>query len=175
MMDEKIICEFDVDDCSRDVKEKVSSMVEEFCKHINEYIKRSNSATEYYYITSTGLIENIGCNSLLYDSCCKSGNIFTTKKEAEFELESIKVVYELKNFAREHNYFVDDNRYYIAYDFTSDDPAEDRLYIDSSSFSVPANTIVFSSENIANAAINKIGKDRILKHMFCIEGKIAND
>ena len=95
------------------------------------------------------------------------GNIFKTKKEAEFEKERCKIHQELKLFAEEHNeYEIDWNdfeqpKHYLVYDFDFKQVNHFIIFARKSH-----NTIYFTSEKVAKNAINHIGADKLKKYYF---------
>ena len=126
----------------------------------------------YYYYNDTGHI---------YESCydgdstdknrLEFGNCFKTKEEAEHMVEKLKVINELKKFALENNEAEIDwnnlsqKKYVIIYD-----PENQNLdvYCYWRTQYIPFN-IHFTSEKIAQKAIETIGVDRIKKYYFDIE------
>lgn len=99
------------------------------------------------------------------------GNCFQTKEKAEFAVERLKVIAELKRFAQEHNEKEIDWRdysqckYYIYCEYH-----EHVEYIDVGCVKeCKSNDIYFTSEEIAQQAIEAIGKDRIKKYYFEVE------
>lgn len=94
------------------------------------------------------------------------GNIFFTKKEAEFAREKRKVEVGLKRYAKEHNdEKTTDNCHVVMNTGTKE--------IDISSYWVlqVAGATCFSNREIANDAIEAVGKDRILKYIFGVESE----
>lgn len=95
-------------------------------------------------------------------------NCFKTKEEAEFRLEQIKVYYELKNFADENNDKInwDDGsiKYHIYIDKTYN-----CIHVDQAAFTQSIGQIYFSSREIAQQAIEKVGADRIRMYLFGVK------
>lgn len=94
------------------------------------------------------------------------GNIFFTEEEAEFAREKRKVEVELEQYAKEHNNEkITDNCHVVMNTGTKE--------IDISSYWVlqVAGATCFSNREIANDAIEAIGKDRILKYIFDVESE----
>lgn len=89
------------------------------------------------------------------------GNVFKTKEEAEFEVERLKVLAELKQFSRKFKYGL--ANYYIDYDYINDIITYMLCYTDF----IP--TICFESKDVLKKAIEEVGEDRIKKYLFCIE------
>lgn len=126
----------------------------------------------YYYYNDTGHI---------YESCydgdstdknrLEFGNCFKTKEEAEHMVEKLKVINELKKFALENNEAEIDwnnlsqKKYVIIYDPENQNVD---VYCYWRTQYIPFN-IHFTSEKIAQKAIETIGMDRIKKYYFDIE------
>lgn len=93
------------------------------------------------------------------------GNIFETKEQAEFALEKQKVYMELKRYALEHNEFKldwndkDQCKWCIGFECGT------LCFYDYYILQYP-NQIYFTSEEIAQNAIDEIGEDRIKKYLF---------
>lgn len=90
-------------------------------------------------------------------------------REAIFELERLKVIAELKRFAKEHNEplnwnALDEFKYCITFN------VERRSIYYEGVILVKRNDIYFSSEKLARQAVAKIGEDRIKKYYLGIGG-----
>jgi len=116
----------------------------------------------YWYIGSNGSICNnfytgIGIDKRRLDF----GNCFKTKEDTEFKLEQLKVLRELEQLADDDQPWNGrHDHYYIYYD-TEDNGIKiscDSYYIITSYY--------FKSEKSALAAIDSIGKDRLMKYYF---------
>ncbi|MBA5746564.1 hypothetical protein ACUW9Z_000906 [Aerococcus sp. 150760007-1] len=90
------------------------------------------------------------------------GNIFKTKKQAEFAVEKLKVEAELQKFSRPFESM--EGNFCMVFD-TSDGSID----FWSMSYSKVQGTIYFESTVMANEAINAIGEDRIKKYIFGVE------
>ena len=126
----------------------------------------------YYYYNDTGHI---------YESCydgdstdknrLEFGNCFKTKEEAEHMVEKLKVINELKKFALENNEAEIDwnnlsqKKYVIIYDPENQNVD---VYCYWRTQYIPFN-IHFTSEKIAQKAIETIGEDRIKKYYFDVK------
>ena len=126
----------------------------------------------YYYYNDTGHI---------YESCydgdstdknrLEFGNCFKTKEEAEHMVEKLKVINELKKFALENNEAEIDwnnlsqKKYVIIYDPENQNVD---VYCYWRTQYIPFN-IHFTSEKIAQKAIETIGEDRIRRYYFDVE------
>lgn len=122
---------------------------------------------KYYYVRSDGEVLHG-----YYEKCCSFdcsiysiGNCFRTEEEAKFVAEKIKVIAELKRFAKENNekmdwYNPDQNKYFIYYNYRDDEISIDfnKLF--------KRETLYFSSNIIAKEAIETIGEERLKKYYF---------
>lgn len=126
----------------------------------------------YYYINSNGDIKFSYYNTRSIDKRC-IGNFFKTDEEADHMVEKLKIIRELQDFALENN---DKNvdwrdkctsKYFITYDFYDEE-------ISTASYTfrnfLPFN-IFFTSKEIAQKAITKIGKERLERYYFDIKEK----
>lgn len=96
------------------------------------------------------------------------GNVYKTREEAEFAVEKLKVIAELKRYAEWYNDKIDwkdDNscKFDIFYDYGTGE------MIIFSYNSVQHNSIYFSSKEIAENAIKEIGVERIKKYYLEVE------
>lgn len=87
------------------------------------------------------------------------GNIFKTREEAEFELERLKVIAKMKQYA---DYTIK-NGYYIAYLI---DNKELRIGYDDN-FKIA--DILFHSREEADRCINEVGAENIIKYYFRVK------
>ena len=120
----------------------------------------------YYCITSDGEIVsntwNEGCYDLLRFTI---GNCFETREEAEFVVERLKVIAELKEFAEPDGSPWDSNagQFNIIYNHNEIDVCvEHWTYIQTDS-------IYFKSRERALEAIKAVGKDRIKKYYLRVK------
>lgn len=93
------------------------------------------------------------------------GNAFHTKEEAEFALEKLKVIRELKQFAEPKNAVWDFGEYHhvIYYDCTN-------MVIDYNYSIINKYVdITFATEEMARKAVEAVGEDRIKKYYFGVE------
>ena len=93
------------------------------------------------------------------------GNAFHTKKEAEFALEKLKVIHELKQFAEPKNAVWNFNKYHhiFYYDYTSNE-------IDYSCSSIMKfSDTTFATGEMARKAVEAVGEDRIKKYYLEVE------
>ena len=147
-------------------------------KQIKEYLGiketkrwKPKSGENYWYIMHCGTVATTHWSDYcdLDAEFFAMNNCFKTKEEAEFALEKIKVYLELKNFADENNDSIDWNderqrKYTIYYDYS--DPG---LAITDYHHMAHIGTIYFSSVELAQKALKKIGEKRIEKYLFGVE------
>lgn len=159
-------------------KEKILQEIEETKKHLEELERlakeeerkgtwRPEQNEKYYYIDSSVGIEyhcnrNDNIDEWLYDI----GNYFRTTEEAEFEVERLKVIQELKQFAYD---FSDkdwkngtSDKYIMMYDVESDKIITDHWY------TLKHFGLHFESSEDIKDAIKSVGEDRIKKYYFRI-------
>lgn len=124
----------------------------------------------YYFLTSYGDVGDTPFMSYDKDQIrLSTGNCFKTEEEAKFRLEQMKVYNELKNFADDNNEEIDwekidIEKYYITYDCKNN--KLDNCYI----FTFQRiGEIYFSSQELVEQAIEKVGADRIKKYLFGVE------
>lgn len=125
---------------------------------------------ERYYFINHGANECIDYydwdNDSLDDNLYSIGNCFRTQEEAEFALEKQKVHTELKRFALEHNETEidwndsDQKKYYLMYDYY-----ENRIFTSYNKFTKTP-IVYFTSKEIAEQAVEAIGKERLKKYYF---------
>lgn len=130
----------------------------------------------YWFIGSDGQINNCGwANDHIDWGSYSMGNCFRTKEEATFAREKQKIKVELQRFADEHN---DPNKedwdeVGIHYDIVLEYKNRYKKALNTQ----PAFTfkgmdcVYFTSKEIADVAVQTIGKERILKYMFDIESE----
>lgn len=124
---------------------------------------------KFYSIIGTGEVTTCTCYKCDdYRERHSIGNCFRTKEEAEFAVERLKVIAELRRFAEEHDepilWSSDSSvmKYSIIYDHYCD------WVVAKCTHTMQEATIYFSSLEIANAAIEAIGEDRLKKYYFCL-------
>lgn len=160
--------------------EKLSIMIylcsdtsqEEILKILRNYkIKFPNLGDTYWRINERGYVvdDRWSCAQRDYKafSC---GNCFTSEASALYTLKALKVYYNLKHFAEVNNTEEIDwtneysSKFCITYDYHNNN-----LFIDDMQTVKYPNTVYFTSEKIAENAINEIGEDNIKKYLFGIE------
>lgn len=127
---------------------------------------------QYFYIRSTGIVDYNNCDNDKVDKLFQSfGNCFQTEEQAEFMAEKLRVIHELEKFAFENNEEEIDwndskqGKYYLYFDYTDMSIVIDSYYVcQDTPFAV-----YFTSNEIAEKAIETIGEERIKKYYFGVE------
>ena len=124
----------------------------------------------YYFIDSAGTV----CQSFWEDDGVDRerlslGNCFETREEAEFKVERLRVLHEMKQFAEPKDYKWDsfNEHYYIYYHFS--DLYDNNAVLIGNVNSCKSDEIYFTSEENAKACIEAVGEDRIKKYYLRVE------
>ena len=132
---------------------------------------KPNHKETYYFIRSDGDI-----SSAFWSNYCDvdadtfaMGNCFKTKEDAELALKKHAVYQELKQFADENNEPIDwknerQKKYAIYYDYSNSG-----LAITDYHHMMHIGTIYFSSVELAQRALTKVGEKKIEKYLFGVE------
>lgn len=142
------------------------SLVEKANKTVNK-VWKPEVEEKFYTLFGDGSINELTWYSDVYSiKRYEIGNCFKTKDEAKFALEKLKVITELKRYALEHN----------EKEIDWNDEVQDKfgLYFYHQSKKILINTytscqttfIYFTSKEIAQAAIEAIGEERLKKYYF---------
>lgn len=128
---------------------------------------------KYYFGYSDGSVSHDifhHCNvtgTYVHENRYALGNCFKTREKAEFALERQKVIMELKRFALEHNEKDIDwndrcqNKHSLYFNHD-----KNRTCISACTYFQYAQCIYYTSIEIARAAIQEIGEERIKKYYF---------
>lgn len=115
----------------------------------------------YYLVSDTGSV----AYTIWYNSNCDLlrfaiGNVFKTKEEVEFEIERLKVIAELKEFAEpdDRQWNNHDCHWAIRYKHNISEMCIEQWTL------FHTNLIYFESREKAEEAINAVGEDRIKKY-----------
>lgn len=149
----------------KELEEQVKQIQEEIqtLKNMNK-VWKPEVGEEFWTICTNGFIYNSTWNDTEHDkNSYLVGNCYRTREEAEQALEIKKIDTELRRYALEHNENLDwedtrHDKYYIGH--LTDDKELDIDWVDT--FKSP-NQIYFTSREIALAAIEAIGRDRVEK------------
>ena len=153
-----------------DVPEGMAEKIAEDIKvALEEYKKKQiwpQEGDKYYHLGYDGNVTWDRYNDDFVDkNRFRLGNMFKTKEEAEFKLEQLRVLHELGQLADDDKIDAYKNYHYmLIYDF--DKSAVKICDIVCANFMY--GTHYFKSKESAQAAINKIGEDRLKKYYFCI-------
>ena len=94
------------------------------------------------------------------------------KKKLELQEKKQKIKTELQRFADEHNdpdqeeWDGENEHYRIGYDIDADD------FITTSGWNIIRDDIYFTSKEIAEDAVNKVGAKRIMKYLFDVDCEV---
>ena len=116
---------------------------------------------KYYCLDNAGNINYIDWHENAYNLFQReSGNVFLTKEEAEFELERKKCESIMLKYGRRTFKYGKLNYFIVIFD--------ERMIIESSfNFQIIyQGTIYFDTEELAQKAIDEIGKERLKKYVF---------
>ena len=164
----------DLEGLSKEEREQLLGLVEKAKKP--KKIWKPKYGDWYWSIRTDGQVYNCKWENDHIDLGRYSmGNCFRTKEEAEFAREKQKIKTELQRFADEHNdpEKLEWDEVGIHYDIVLEYKNGYKKALNTQ----PAFTfrgmdcVYFTSKKIADAAIETIGKERILKYMFDIETK----
>lgn len=130
-------------------------------------VKKPEDGQEYFFINSHGWVEcDTWRDTAVDNKRWEFGNVFLIREKALFDVEKRKVEVELERYAKEHNdEKTTDNCHVVMNTGTKE--------IDISSYWVlqVAGATCFSNREIANDAIEAVGKERILKYIFGVESE----
>ena len=152
-----------------DVPEELAKKIgEEIKAALDEYRKKQvwpQDGDEYYCIQGSGKIaSSIFHHYSEYDvQALNLGNCFRTNEEVKFKREQLKVFHELEQLADDDQPW-DGNlpHFYIQYDYRDGWIETDYTY------GIKNNMFYFQTREAAQAAIDKIGEERLKKYYFCI-------
>ena len=114
---------------------------------------------KYYFSGSYGLIYTGHFGETYSESRLSIGNYFKSEEEAEFEVERLKVLAEMKKFAESEDRKWDgfNEHWYPYYEF------EDGFIMYNYKLTSKSNDIYFESAEKAQECVKTIGEDRIRK------------
>ena len=124
----------------------------------------------YYFLTSYGYVmKTVWVNTDADNEKLSIGNAFLTEEDAEFARERLKVIAELKKYAKE---FSDEDwarntcvqKYYIYYDWSTG-----KLFANYNYEVSCGNQLLFESGEKAQEAIAAVGEERIKKYYFGVK------
>lgn len=142
-------------------------------KKIQEEIEKTKQAEwpqdgdDYWFIDGEGDIQNDTMYGMVADEERKSiGNTFRTKEEAEFEVERLKVIAELKKFAMSREEVEEARHANEVIYIILTESNEISTLID---YSFRCATMHFKDKCTAHNAVRAVGEDRVKKYYFGVE------
>lgn len=153
------------DNLTAEERAELLKLVEKANKPKSKAWKPENGE-EYYYIGNDGIVWKDSYGFIIKYAI---GNVFKTKEEAQNAVERLKIRAELQRYADEHNKPIDwenhnTDKWYICFDY------DDRRFVYMwKSFTRNCFQIYFTSEEIARAAVQAVGEERIKKYLFEVE------
>ena len=141
------------------LKQRISEL-EEQVKQEKEFPQYGKN---YWYVDDDAEVTDSEWDGGDWDQVRMSvGNVFKTKEQAEFVVEKLKVEAELRKFSRPFKY--GDWNFEIIWN-----NHENNIELDWSGYVVRQSVIYFESGEIAEKAIEAVGKERIKKYIFGVE------
>lgn len=148
----------------KELDEKLASLKEEMMQKFeaekeDEFPKIGDY---YWFICSDNSLGYIDWeNSYIDKGRLALGNVFLTEEEAEFELERLKVIAELKKYAepKDRGWGSDAVKHWFIYYGR----VKQKIEYDCN-FLVSRNNIYFESKEIAEQAVEAVGEDRLKKY-----------
>lgn len=123
----------------------------------------------YYFLTSYGYVmKTVWVNTDADNEKLSIGNAFLTEEDAEFAKERLKLIAELKRYAKEFSDEEWRNGNTAKYLFYRSFP-DNRIYI-TSTYSAHYPCLYFESMEKAKQAFNAVGEERIKKYYFGVKG-----
>ncbi len=122
---------------------------------------------KYFYVASNGQIFREAWFDTDTDEARYAiGNYFKMEEEAEFMVEKLKVIAELRRFTSKEHWSTNKSQFelYVEHPDT-DDGIQCELNINTWSY-VQGSELRFDTERDAQNAINEVGEKRILKYYF---------
>lgn len=161
-----------MENLSQEERSTLLSLIEKANKPKSKIWKPEDNE-KYYYGYSDGSVShdifhhyNV-TGAYVHENRYAIGNCFKTREEAKFAIERLKVIADLKRFALEHNEGEIDwsnrcqNKHFLYFNHD-----KNRTCISACTYSQYAQCIYYTSIEIARAAIQEIGEERIKKYYF---------
>lgn len=150
-----------------DISEEQKSMLDSILSQNGSVIKEVTSwpsiGDKYFFISDHGCVMLDTNNGWLVDNARRTmGNMFKTQEEAEFELERLKVLNQLKSLSDDdQEWNTTNSHYHIVYD-----TYRNEFNVFPYSFIKLLHEYWFKSEKSAKAAIKTIGEDKLKEYVF---------
>ena len=121
---------------------------------------------KYWFIVHNGnIVWDYYYNAPEDEDLKKIGNFFKTEEEAKETLEYLKVLHELNELSDDDKTWDGENKHWqIDYD-----TFEDKIDISAMLYNISGGAYYFKSKESAQAAVEKIGEERLKKYYFFIE------
>lgn len=154
-----------IDDISSKAKQDIEEVIKAYEEELNSQDGGHWIPAEeerYWWIDTEGYVDWTEWHGCTDDEGRLSiGNVFKTEKEAEFEVERLKILAIMKKYSRP--FIQGERNYYIEINHKHDS-------IEVSSFSIYDYGVpYFESEETAQKVIDEIGEDRLKKYYFRVE------
>lgn len=154
-----------IDDISSKAKQDIDEVIKAYEEELNSLDGDHWIPAEeerYWWIDEEGYVDWAAwCGYTDDERRLSIGNVFKTEKEAEFEVERLKILAIMKKYSRP----IDKNKEnWIMY--YCEDMRKIKYY---TTRNYNCGTPCFESEEIAQKVINEIGEDRLKKYYFRVE------
>lgn len=169
MRDFKMMSKTDIE---RIVDEKLAEMRKQMIEELQGQVEsedrlktiwdlNARDGEKYYRLYGDGRIYRLSFDSYIDEDIRDIGNAFLTEEEAEFELERKKIETTMRKYSRPFK--CSENNYYIEYDHIVKHINIDFLH--TYNWGVP----YFESEEVAQMAVDEIGRDRLVEYWFRVQ------
>lgn len=154
-----------MENLSTEERTQLLALIEKANKPQESGLWKPEKHEEYYFIYADGDIAEVKNEDCTADrKIFALGNYFRTKEEAEFMVERLKVLHELRELAGGYKFQLDEDNYFLFYDFI-----EGKIGTIFNCCSTYGTEILFPTQETAQNAIGAIGEYRLKKYYFCIE------
>lgn len=152
-----------------DISSKAKQDIEEAIKAYEEELNSQDGGhwipaeeERYWWIDTEGYVDWTEWHGCTDDEGRLSiGNVFKTEKEAEFEVERLKILTIMRKYSSPFVY--DKTNYFLVYYHDSKTIGIDYYW------SIDSGCPYFETKEIAHQVINEIGEDRLKKYWFGLE------
>ena len=164
--------EVNFNNLTKEEQEQLNALVEKANKPKSKVWKPEIGERFYYIMSNDTTIDYFAWRGDATDEAHYTiGNCFKTREEAEFALERLKVIAEMKRYIAEHDDVkldwndCEQSKYYLVYNHYT-------VFIDclsSSAIQSVERGLCASKGSILSDMLGKIGEDRIKKYYFGVE------
>lgn len=158
------------DNLTVEERAELLKLVEKANKPKSKVWKPKEGEEYYVYIVSGIIIHDVWNGDGVDENRYTIGNCFKTEEEAQNAVERLKIRAELQRYADEHNdkpidwWNIRQKKWYIRFDYFNKTVGCAAITIARDCFQ-----IYFSSEEVAKAAVQAVGEERIKKYLFEVE------